>query len=165
MCLGRASHFGQHWNCSKIQIWTLNRLTHIQFNVWGMIWAWKVKGKTHDLNHSIANSSLFPTFMYLHSNSTQILAPKKVFSLFRVQIDFSYYEISGPDICSLICDLNHDLTFSAHTINCVCHSIRSMFRVLGIYNFAQLIKKYINPYSTAIDWCKSHLCENEEHIS
>ena len=32
-------------------------------------------------------------------------------------------------------DLNHDLTFSAHTINCVCHSLRSMFRVLGIYNF------------------------------
>ena len=25
------------------------------------------------------------------------------------------------------------LTFSAHTINCVCHSTRSMFRVLGIY--------------------------------
>ena len=34
-------------------------------------------------------------------------------------------------------DLNHDLTFSAHTIKCVCHSIRSMFRVLGIYNFAR----------------------------
>ena len=33
-------------------------------------------------------------------------------------------------------DLNHDLTFSANTINCVCHSIRSMFRLLGIYNFA-----------------------------
>ena len=32
--------------------------------------------------------------------------------------------------------LNHDLTFSAHTINCVCNSIRSMFRVLGVYNFA-----------------------------
>ena len=34
-------------------------------------------------------------------------------------------------------DLNHDLTFSAHTIKCVCHSIRSMFRVLtwNIYNF------------------------------
>ena len=32
-------------------------------------------------------------------------------------------------------DLNHDLTFSAHTINCVCYNIRSMFRVLGIYNF------------------------------
>ena len=31
-------------------------------------------------------------------------------------------------------DINHGLTFSAHTINCVCHSIRSMFRVLGIYN-------------------------------
>ena len=27
-------------------------------------------------------------------------------------------------------DLNHDLT-----INCVCHSIRSMFRVLVLYNF------------------------------
>ena len=25
------------------------------------------------------------------------------------------------------------------TINCVCHSIRSMFRVLGIYNFALLL--------------------------
>ena len=33
-------------------------------------------------------------------------------------------------------DLNHDFKFSAHTINCVCHSIRSMFRVLGIYSFA-----------------------------
>ena len=28
-------------------------------------------------------------------------------------------------------DLNHDLTFSAHTINCVCHSIGLMSRVLG----------------------------------
>ena len=28
-----------------------------------------------------------------------------------------------------------NLHFTAHTINCVCHSIRSMFRVLGIYNF------------------------------
>ena len=25
--------------------------------------------------------------------------------------------------------------FTAHTINCVCHSMRTMFRVLGIYNF------------------------------
>ena len=31
--------------------------------------------------------------------------------------------------------LNHDLTVSAHTINYVCHSISSMFRVLGMYNF------------------------------
>ena len=36
---------------------------------------------------------------------------------------------------SVFGDLNHDLTFSAHIINSVCHSIRSMFRVLGIYNF------------------------------
>ena len=32
-------------------------------------------------------------------------------------------------------DLNRDLTFYAHTFNCVHHSIRSMFRVLGINNF------------------------------
>ena len=32
-------------------------------------------------------------------------------------------------------DLNHDLTFYAHTINYVCHCIRSMFRALGVYNF------------------------------
>ena len=43
----------------------------------------------------------------------------------------------------IIHDLNHDLTFSAHTINCVWHSIRSMFRVLGIYNFELLIKRPI----------------------
>ena len=29
---------------------------------------------------------------------------------------------------------------SAYTINCVCHSIRSMFRVLGIYNFEESMK-------------------------
>ena len=34
-------------------------------------------------------------------------------------------------------DLTHDLTFSAHTINCVCHSVKSMFRVFGIYNFVE----------------------------
>ena len=37
-------------------------------------------------------------------------------------------------------DLNHDLTFSAHTINCVCHSIRSTVRVLVIYNFGPDMK-------------------------
>ena len=37
-------------------------------------------------------------------------------------------------------DLNHDLIFYAHTFNCVCHSIRSMFRVLGIYNFDAMYK-------------------------
>ena len=29
----------------------------------------------------------------------------------------------------------HDLIFSAHTINCVCHSIMLIFGVLGTYNF------------------------------
>ena len=38
-------------------------------NLHSMIWP--------KLNHSIANSSLFPTSLYLHSNSTQILALKK----------------------------------------------------------------------------------------
>ena len=38
-------------------------------------------------------------------------------------------------------DLNQDLTSFAHAIKCVCHSIRSMFRVLGIYNFAVSLKK------------------------
>ena len=28
---------GQCENCFKIQIWNLNRLTHIQFNVWGRV--------------------------------------------------------------------------------------------------------------------------------
>ena len=41
-------------------------------------------------------------------------------------------------------DLNHDLTFSAHTFNCACHSIRSMFRVLGMYNFAYATCKKLN---------------------
>ena len=27
--------------------------------------------------------------------------------------------------------------FTAHTFNCVCHCIRAMFRVLGMYNFAE----------------------------
>ena len=31
--------------------------------------------------------------------------------------------------------------FTAHTFNCVCHSIRSMFRLLGVYNFDQSLKK------------------------
>ena len=30
--------------------------------------------------------------------------------------------------------------FSAYTIKCVCHSIRPMFRVLGIYNFGGMEK-------------------------
>ena len=61
-------------------------------------------------------------------------------------------------------DLNHDLTFSAHTINCVCHSIRSMFRVLGTYNFVNdlkvqhfIILELINPLfhqKSALEWEK-----------
>ena len=35
-----------------------------------------LKSKIEEVKHSIANSSLFPTSLYLHSNSTKILALK-----------------------------------------------------------------------------------------
>jgi hypothetical protein len=41
-------------------------------------------------------------------------------------------------------DLNHDLTFSAHTIKCVCHIIRSMFRVHLVYITLVSIQIYNN---------------------
>ena len=40
----------------------------------------------HIGNHSIADSSLFPTSLYLHSNSTQILALKKMVFLKKKKI-------------------------------------------------------------------------------
>ena len=37
--------------------------------------------------------------------------------------------------------------FTAHTFNCVCHCIRVMFRVLGIYNFGVLVScDHFHPY-------------------
>ena len=56
-------------------------------------------------------------------------------------------------------DLNHDLTFYAHTINCVCHSIRSMFRVLGIYNFA--LRTFILGGKLVMCWMT---CTNWNHL-
>ena len=67
--------------------------------------------------------------------------------------------------------LNHDSTFSAHTINYVCHSMRSMFRVLGVYNFdsgivyvvvSQIFKKFhimaiLIKYYSIIQLCSSIL--------
>ena len=44
-------------------------------------------------------------------------------------------------LCCLAFKCKHEnwfqnfIHFTAHTINCVCHSIRSMFIVLGLYNF------------------------------
>ena len=72
-------------------------------------------------------------------------------------------------------DLNHDLTFSAHTINCVCNSIRSMFRVLCIYiyTFAHIIFSvknvslcdfYLNNdfgpmwFKMKLKWCSAMWC-------
>ena len=31
--------------------------------------------------------------------------------------------------------------FTAHTFKCVCHCIRTMFRALGVYNFAYRPKR------------------------
>ena len=52
--------------------------------------------------------------------------------------------------------LNHDLTFSAHTIKCVCHSIRSIFRVLGIYNFGKGLEKKRQWHLIHIQWELNH---------
>ena len=49
-------------------------------------------------------------------------------------------------------DLNHDLTFYAPTINCVCHSIRWIFRVLGIYNFGVLSIWVSNSPPVLLPW-------------
>ena len=38
--------------------------------------------------------------------------------------------------------------FTAHTINCVCHSIRTMFRVLDIYNFGSNEKREVMRFLT-----------------
>ena len=40
---------------------------------------------------------------------------------------------------------NHDLTFPANTINWLCHSIRSIFRVLGIYDFVGSTNYSLDP--------------------
>ena len=33
--------------------------------------------------------------------------------------------------------------FTAHTFKCVCHCRRAMFRVLGMYNFADNVKNQV----------------------
>ena len=43
--------------------------------------------------------------------------------------------------------------FTAHTFKCVCHCIRTMFRVLGMYNFAMIsntTKFQVSLFSTEI---------------
>ena len=54
-------------------------------------------------------------------------------------------------------DLTHDLTFYAHTMKCVCHSIRSMFRVLGVYNFDLGCKEFEILLSYVLSPC-IHTC-------
>ena len=38
--------------------------------------------------------------------------------------------------------------FTAHTFKCVCHCIRTMFRVLGVYNFDQNVKSICEKLKT-----------------
>ena len=53
-------------------------------------------------------------------------------------------------------DLNHDLTFYAHTFKCVCHCIRLMLGVLGVYNFA--IRTEVRPNEdSGVDILKQNL--------
>ena len=42
--------------------------------------------------------------------------------------------------------------FTAHIFNCVCHCIRAMFRVLGMYNFE------VNPKIELLKEFKASLC-------
>ena len=75
MCLGIASHFGQHWNYFKIQIWNLDRPTHNQFNAWSRVQAWKLKGK---------NPCFKPWFNILLHTETIVYATVYLRSMFRV---------------------------------------------------------------------------------
>ena len=50
--------------------------------------------------------------------------------------------------------------FIAYTINCVCHSIRSMFRVLGIHNFEQDMEIYLSLDVLSWIFCRQHDCWN-----
>ena len=47
--------------------------------------------------------------------------------------------------------------FTAHTINCVCHSIRAMFRVLGIYNFGLRMNFFLWKEGSYSVKCKADL--------
>ena len=44
--------------------------------------------------------------------------------------------MDGPEVKEITHDLNQDVTFYAHTINCLRHSIRPMFRVLQLIFFS-----------------------------
>ena len=46
--------------------------------------------------------------------------------------------------------------FTAHTLKCVCHCRRAMFRVLGMYNFAKNRKKILLYFCpSSLKWVKS----------
>ena len=54
--------------------------------------------------------------------------------------------------------------FTAHTINCVCHSIRWMFRVLGMCNFGLLLRSGAKIFHETIN-PKSHSKCSTVHTS
>ena len=44
--------------------------------------------------------------------------------------------------------------FTAHTCNCVCHCIKAMFIVLGMYNFGQIWKNIAAGHFYGLVRCK-----------
>ena len=68
---------------------------------------------------------------------------------FQVSSDFFFTQKTFK-VKMITHDISHDLTFSAHTINCVCHSIRSIFRALGMYNFGLMLE---NEKVFKCAWC------------
>ena len=57
----------------------------------------------------------------------------------KSNMKYRYAKIHAMPMKGKTHDLNHYLIFSAHTIYCVCYSISSMFRALGIYNFGTYV--------------------------
>ena len=55
-------------------------------------------------------------------------------------------------------DISHDLIFYSSTIHCRCQKIRSLFRVLVVYNFGCVTK--VSPHSSIWLWSHNHWCSN-----
>ena len=72
------------------------------------------------------------------------------------RIDFSYYEISGPDICSLICDLQHDV-FGRPGF--WLNPISSNVNTTHIQSYFHLVKDYHKSFSLLVQLCKNILAK------
>ena len=52
--------------------------------------------------------------------------------------------------------------FTAHTFKCVCHCRRAMFRVLGMYNFANGLKKLCGVFGAFQVDISAHTLSNQQ---